>query len=159
MQRLNRYGARDLLKYIAVLGIVALAQLPVSAARAQLMDQLKGAVGSGQGGSSGGMLGGLGGGMPAVDQASKSNTAGVLQYCIKNKYLGAGGAASVQDSLMSKVTGASGGASNDSGFKSGSSGMLQTGNGQSFGLGGEGLKQQLTQKVCEQVLAHGKSLL
>ncbi len=54
------------------------------AVRAQLMDQLKGAVGGGQtgggGGTGGGMLGGLGGGaIPSVGQAAPGNTAGVLQ--------------------------------------------------------------------------------
>ena len=126
--------------------------------QAQLLDQLKGAAGNQQGGSSGGMLGGLGGGMPSVGQASTSNTAGVLQYCIQNKYVGSGGASSVKDSLMSKMTG-SGETTNDSGYKAGSSGLLQTGNGQNFSLGGGGVKAQVTQKVCDQVLQHAKSLL
>jgi hypothetical protein len=141
-------------------GIVAVSQLPTTPARAQLMDQLKGAAGSGQGGNSGGgVLGGLaGGGMPQVGQASPSNTAGVLQYCIQNKYVGGGGASSVKDSLMGKMTG-SGQGSNDSGFKAGSSGLLQTGNGQNYSLGGDGIKAQITQKVCDQVLQHAKSLL
>jgi Protein of unknown function (DUF2501) len=126
----------------------------------QLMDQLKGAVGSGQSGGAGGALGALGGagGMPSVGQAAPSNVAGVLQYCIKNKYLGGGGASSVKDSLMSKVTG-SGKSTNDSGFQDGSQGLLQTGNGQSYGLGGGGIKAEITQKVCDQVLQHAKSLL
>ena len=111
------------------------------AAQAQLLDQLKGAVG--------------GGGMPSVGQAGPSNTAGVLQYCIQNKYVGAGGASSIKDSLLSKVPGQS----NDSGYRQGSSGILQTGNGQDFSLGGDGIKAQITQKVCEQILQHAKSLL
>ena len=109
-------------------------------------------TGKGSSGS-GGMMG-----MPSVGQAGASNTAGVLQYCIKNNYLGGGSASSVKDSLMSKM-GGSNHASSDSGYKAGSSGLLQTGNGQSFSLGGGGIKQQVTQKVCDQVLAHGKSLL
>ena len=137
---------------IAVLGT---ATLSVSPAQAQLMDQLKGAVGSGQ---SGGALGGLGGGgLPSVAQASPSNTAAVLQYCVRNNYVNGGTASSVKNSLLSKVPG--GQSSSDSGFKAGNSGMLQTGNGESFNLGGDGIKAQLTQKVCDQVLQHAKSLL
>lgn len=156
----NRCSLAVSLTTAAAIGFIMISKLSISPAHAQLMDQLKGAVGSGQGGSSGGgMLGGLDGGMPAVGQASPSNTAGVLQYCIKNNYVGGGGASSVKDSLMSKVTGSSGQASNDSGFKAGNSGTLQTGNGQGFSLGGDGMKAQVTRKVCEQVLAHAKSLL
>lgn len=122
---------------VVVLLIVASA----SAARAQLLDQLKGVVGDA--------------GTPSVGQAGPSNTAGVLQYCIQNKYVGGGSASSIKDSLLGKVPGQS----NDTAYRQGSSGLLQTGNGQSFSLGGDGIKAQITQKVCEQVLQHAKSLL
>ena len=108
---------------------IAVLALTHGAAQAQLMDQLKGAAG---------------------------NTAGVLDYCIKNKYLGSGSASSVKDSLLGKVTGQS---KNDSGYREGSNGMLQTGNGQDYSLGGDGIKAQITQKDCDQVLQHAKSLL
>jgi hypothetical protein len=134
-------------------------QLPGGPARAQMMDQLKGAMSGGESGAGGGVLGAMGGGgLPSVGQTGTSNTAGVLQYCIKNNYLGSGGASSVKDSLMSKVTG-SGKSATDTGFQDGSRGLLQTGNGQNFSLGGSGIKAQVTQKVCDQVLAHAKSLL
>jgi hypothetical protein len=141
-------------------GVVVLSH-PTAPVRAQLMDQLKGAVGSGQGetNNSGGILGGLGGGgMPSVGQAGPSNTAGVLQYCIQNNYVGDSSASSVKNSLMSKMTGSGQGA-NDGGFKAGSSGLLQTGNGQGYSLGGDGIKAQVTRKVCDQILQHAKSLL
>jgi hypothetical protein len=131
-------------------GGFAVLLLAGGSAQAQLMDQLKGAVGGGQ--SGGGLLGG---GIPSVGQASPGNMAGVLQYCIQNKYVGAGGASSVKDSLLSKVTGQS----ENSGYKQGSSGLLQTGAGQNYSLGGDGIKAQITQKVCDQVLQHAKSLL
>lgn len=156
---MNMFPARKLLS--AAVTLLALSQFSGGPAHAQLMNELKGAVGSGQGGSSsgGGMLGGLGAsGMPSVGAASPSNTAGVLQYCIQNKYVGSGGASSVKDSLMSKVTG-SGNSNNDSGYKQGSSGLLQTGQGQTYSLGGGGIKAELTQKVCDLVLQHAKSLL
>lgn len=132
-----------------MMGILAVAALAPTqgAAQAQLMDQLKGAAG-GAGGS-------LGGGMPSVGQAGVGNTAGVLDYCIKNKYLGSGSASSVKDALLGKVTGQS----NDSGYREGSSGTLQTGNGQGYSLGGDGIKAQITQKVCDEVLQHAKSFL
>ena len=134
----------------AGLGLLALAT-PV---QAQLLDQLKGAVG---GGSSGGGTGGLGA-LPSVDQAGAGNTAGVLQYCVRNNYVSGGTASSVKDSLLSKVSG-SGGGTNDSGYKAGNNGQLETGNGQSYSLGGSGIKEQVTHKVCDLVLQHAKSLL
>lgn len=147
---MNHFRLRSLMLGVAILGF------SVSPVRAQLMDQLKGATGSEK---SGGMLGGLGGGgLPSVGQASPSNTAGVLQYCVRNNYMSGGAASSVKNSLMSKVGGGEK-ASSDSGFKAGDSGMLQTGNGKSFSLGGDGIKAQVTQKVCDQVLQHAKSLL
>jgi hypothetical protein len=144
----------------SLLGFAALASLaiPASPASAQLMDQLKGAVGSGQGSGAGGALGGLSGGLPSVSQASPSNTAGVLQYCVRNNLVSGSAASSVKDSVVSKVTGSGQGA-NDSGFQAGNNGLLQTGNGQSFSLSGSGVKEQVTQKVCGMVLEHAKSLL
>lgn len=141
----------------AALGMtVAVLQIPANPAQAQLMDQLKGATGSGQGGSA---LGGLGGSsLPSVGQAGAGNTAGVLQYCVKNNYLSGNAASSTQSSLMSKVTG-SGHGTSDSGFQQGSKGVLDTGNGKGFSLGGGGIKAEITQKVCGQVLQHAKSLL
>ncbi len=139
---------------IAALGVIALAPLSMSPARAQLMNQLKGAVGSGSGG---GGAGGLGGGLPSVGQASPSNTAGVLQYCIRNNYVNGGSASSIKDSVVNKVTG-SGKSTQDAGFQSGNNGMLQTGNGKSFSLGGSGVKEQVSRKVCDMVLQHAKSM-
>jgi hypothetical protein len=141
----------------AALGVACiLVQIPNNPAHAQLLNQLKGATGSSQ---SSGMLGVLGGSaLPSVTQASPSNTAGVLQYCVKNNYVNGSSASSVKDSLMSKVTG-SGHGTNDSGYQSGSKGVLDTGNGQGFSLGGGGIKAQVTQKVCDQVLQHAKSML
>jgi hypothetical protein len=161
--RLLRFGSTAFITKtsavgIGALGVFALLQFPGHPAQAQLLDQLKGAMGSGQGGSSGGALGGLGGGMPAVDQASPGNTAGVLQYCIRNNYVDGGAASSVKNSIVSKLTG-SGQSANDSGFKAGNNGMLQTGNGHGFSLGGSGINAQVTQKVCGLVLQHAKSLL
>ena len=144
----------------AVLAVLALFALAVSAgqpARAQLLNQLQNAVGSGSGAAGGG-LGGLGGGVPSVTGASPGNLAGVLQYCIQNNDLSGSSAASVKDRLLGKLTGSGGGAAN-SGYSAGNSGMLETGPGQSYRLGGAGVQQQVTRKVCNLVLQHAQSML
>ncbi|CAM5221412.1 hypothetical protein CDEF62S_02790 [Castellaniella defragrans] len=63
------------------------------------------------GGSAGSGLGNLGGaagigsalGLPSISSGTADNAAGVLQYCIQNKYLGGSDAASVKDQLLSKA--------------------------------------------------------
>jgi Protein of unknown function (DUF2501) len=137
------------LNTIRLAALSTLILLPFTA-QAQLLDQLKGAVG--QSGAS--AIPGL----PSVDQASPSNTAGVLQYCVRNNIVSGASASSVKDSILSKVTGSGHGA-NDAGFKAGNDGVLQTGSGQGYSLGGSGIKAQATQKVCDLVLQHAKSLL
>jgi hypothetical protein len=110
------------------------------------------------GGLGGDALGGLGGGLPSAAQAGPANTAGVLQYCVQNNYLSDGVAGPAKDALLGKVPGSG----QSSGFKAGSSGLLETGNGQSFNLGGGdsgGIKAEVTHKVCDMVLQHAKSLL
>jgi len=145
-------------KRAVALAAIAFLTLPLATipARAQLMDQLKGAMGGGNS-SNGAGPGNMAGGLPSVAQASPSNTAGVLQYCVRNNYLSGGSASSLKDSLLSKVNGS--GQHDDAGFKAGNNGLLQTGNGQNFSLSGSGIKQQMTHKVCDMVLQHAKSLL
>jgi hypothetical protein len=136
-----------------------------------------------------GKLSGLMGGTDAssLTSGSTGNAAGVIQYCIKNNYLGGNsGAASVKDKLLGKMSGdhtaatndASQGSANsglmgklgvggaaatkDSGYTDGANGILKTGNGKSVDLGAAGsggLKEQLTQKVCKKVLSQGKSMV
>lgn len=108
-------------------------------------------------------MSGMGGmSLPSVSAASPTNVAGLLQYCVQNNYLSGGSAnaaAAAKGALLSKFTGSSADPSSDSNFASGSNGVLQTGNGQSTTLGGGGVKAQITQKVCGDVLSHAKSLL
>jgi hypothetical protein len=137
------------MRKIALVVSVCLLSFTASAAWAQLMDQLKGAVGGGQGG---GELGG----MPSVTSAGPGNVAGVLQFCVKNNYLSGGSASSVSSSLLGKVSGKG---TSDGGYQSGSKGLLDTGNGHSYSLGGGGIKEQITRKACDQVLQRGKSML
>ena len=132
-------------------------------AHAQALDSLQGALGSGSssrsaasglGGGLGSKLGGMS--MPSVGSASSGNIAGVLQYCVRNNYLGGSSTSSTESGLLGKL---GGGATRSSQFESGDKGVLQTGNGQDVSLGGGGLKGQMTQKVCDQVLKHAKSLI
>jgi hypothetical protein len=154
---------------LAAAALMAAGVLAAPAARAQLSGMLQGAMGGGQSGTSGmGMSNGMGStlgsgmGMPALGAAPPTNLAGILQYCIQNNYLGGvspSSASSVQQSLLNKYTGSSSAPQSDSGFASGSNGILDTGNGNSLSLGGSGLKAQLTRKICGQVLQHAQSLL
>jgi Protein of unknown function (DUF2501) len=116
-----------------------------------------------QGGNSGaagglGSLGSLGSGLSlqSLTSSSTGNVAGVLQFCIKNNYLG-GSASSVKDGLMSKLPGGS--SSSDSGYTDGAKGLLNSGDGKQVDLSGGGLKEQITKQVCDKILAQGKSLL
>jgi hypothetical protein len=70
-----------------------------------------------------------------MTSGSMGNVAGLLQYCVKNNYLGgASGASGIQDKLLGKK---GGGASNPAaiggaGYTSGAKGILQSGNGKSM---------------------------
>ena len=140
--------------------------IPFSAVHAQLGNLLnQGNSGSSPslggltGGTSSGGLGDLGSALSggSVTSSNSSNVAGVLQFCIKNNYLGGSSASSVKDSLMSKLPG---GASNSNGsYTDGASGILDTGSGQKLSLGGDGVKQQLTKQICDKILDQGKSML
>ena len=132
--------------FASVFAVAAIATLELAAlpARAQL-------------GSLGGLTSGLAGGLPSVTQAAPANLAGVLQYCVQNNYLSGGVADTAKDALLAKVPGAQ----QSSDFTSGSSGLLQTGNGKDYSLSGltGDLKSQISHKVCDLVLQHAQSLL
>ena len=136
----------------AVIGACAVCWWP-AVSYAQSLNDLTGALGGGKGGG----LSALGGGLPDLGQASTGNLAGVLQYCIKHKYLG-GGDASAGSSVLGKLTG-SGKAKDDGAFKAGSGGLLETGGGDTFSLGGSGIQEKVTDQVCDLVLKHAQSLL
>ena len=136
----------------------------IPAAQAQLMDSVQGALKGQQSGASdsGSILGGLGGSlggqaMPSLDSVGTGNITGVLSYCAKNNYLG-GDASGVKDKLLGKLGGEQSAAS-DTGYQQGLQGILGGDSGKKVDLGGDGLKQQITEKVCDQVLKYGKSLL
>ncbi|MFW6850575.1 DUF2501 domain-containing protein [Burkholderia gladioli] len=143
-------------------GILIGLSLTATGAYAQLGDLLKQAGGSatqnsgGLAGNLGGLGGALGGGGSSLMPSSLGNVAGVLQFCIQNQYLGSGGASSVKDQLLGKL---GGNPQSDSGFASGSNGILDGGNGKTLDLSGGGLKQQLTKQICDKVLTQAKSML
>lgn len=116
-----------------------------------------------QGGNSGaagglGSLGSLGSGLSlqSLTSGSTGNVAGVLEFCVKNNYLG-GNASSIKDGLVSKLPGGS--STSDSGYTDGAKGILNSGDGKQVDLSGGGLKEQITKQVCDKILAQGKSLL
>lgn len=117
-----------------------------SAAPAQL--QLPNLSGGGGGGGIGSLLGGL---LPNVASVGAGNAAGVLGYCMKNKFLGGRGAASV----LGQLTGVAGGKTAP-GYAEGQKGVLQM-DGNSLSLGG--LKSQATTKICDLVLKRAQTLL
>ena len=115
-----------------------------------------------------GALGGkLGGMMPGSSMTSGSmgNVAGLLQYCVKNNYLGgASGASGIQNQLLGKMGGASSPVASGEDYTSGAKGILQAGDGKtmdlsSVGGGSSDMKSKITTKVCSTVLKQGKSYM
>jgi hypothetical protein len=111
-------------------------------------------------------LGGLGNMMPgsSMQSGSMGNVAGLLQYCVKNNYLGgASGASGIQNQLLGKMHGQSNAEpTSDPSYMSGAKGILQGGDGKtmdlsSVGGGSSDMKSKITSKVCDSVLKQGKS--
>jgi hypothetical protein len=117
---------------------IALLLTTASAAPAQL---------SGLGQS--GLLGAI---LPNVASVGAGNAAGVIGYCLKNKFLGGTNAKSV----LGKLAGQSGVKSSD-GYANGQNGLLQMDGGSSLSLGN--LKAKAKSKVCDVVLQHAQSFL
>ena len=136
--------------------LIALALLAAgaSAQANDLLDQLKeqaGNAANSQGGNS--ALGNLGFKMPAIGSSTIGNAAGVLQYCIKNNYLG-GDAASVKDKLLAKITGQK---QQETGFANGAKGLLKGGDGKSLNF--KILSSKVKEKACDYVLKNATSLI
>lgn len=94
----------------------------------------------------------------ALASGSASNAAGIVEYCLKNNFLGADAAASVKDKLMEKVTG--GGDNDKADYADGVKGLVRTGADQPVDIGKLGeMKKSLTKKACESVLDHAKAFL
>ena len=136
---------------------IALLAAGASAQANDLLDQLKeraGAAASSQGGSSSSSgLGNLGFKMPAIGSSTIGSAAGVLQYCVKNNYLG-GDAASVKDKLLAKITGQK---QQEKNFESGAKGLLKGGDGQTLNM--KILSSKVKEKACDYVLKNATSLI
>jgi hypothetical protein len=137
-----------------------------------LMDSIKsqaaeslggGGSASSQSATASGTVGGTAGlgsalGLPSIGGNTAGNAAGVLQYCIQNKYLGGTDASSVKDKLLDKVgIDSQQEQKQDSGYQKGLTGMLSGSDGSSFDL--NKLKSSLKDKACGYVLDNASSLL
>lgn len=145
--------ARNFLRTLTLAAVL----LPALAAQATSpFDKLKSAAGEQLGASGGtaGLLGGLG--LPSIGSGTASNAAGVLQYCIERKYL-AGGAAGIKDKLLGKIGLGGGKETQDTGYQSGLSGILNGSDGKSFDMGK--IQDQLKDKACGYVLDNAQSLI
>jgi hypothetical protein len=93
-----------------------------------------------------------GAGLPDVSRMGVPNVAGVLGYCVKNKFLGGGSANSVIDGLKGKA-----GVTSSPEYRSGEAGNIITGNASPVSIGS--MPAQLKTQACNAVLRHGTSLL
>lgn len=113
----------------------------------------------------GALKGVSGGDASSLMSASTGNVAGIVEFCVKNNYLG-GGASGIKDQLMGKLGGEDESDQNKTGFADGAKGLLNTSDGKTIDLseaGGAadigGMKTKLTKKACSAVLDQAKSLL
>ena len=161
--RLSSRGPSSLAASLAVASvIVLLSPFAAPPAAAQSLDSLKGAISGTKdaGGGGGSALGGLAGGsIPSLGSVGTGNLAGLMGYCAKNNLLG-GDAAGVKDKLMGKLGGEEK-AQADPGYQEGLKGVVGGNSDKKFDLGGStaGVKSQVTEKVCDQVLKYGKSMI
>lgn len=140
---------------VAVLG-AGLLLLAAPAAHADFTDSLSDALGDGDS-SGGSLLDSLGGGaMPSLDSVGVDNIAGVLEFCAKNNFL-KGDAAGVKDKLLGQMGGQA--QEKEPGYLEGAKGILGGDSDTKVDLSSSSLKDQLTEKVCDQVLKYGQSLL
>ena len=109
-----------------------------------------------------GGLKGLAGGadLSSLAAGSAGNAAGVVEFCVKNNFLGGEDASSMKDKLFDKLGGDQASESDKADYSDGAKGLVKTGDGNSVDLGKiGGLKESLTKKACTSVLEHAKSLL
>lgn len=137
---------RTLAAPVLAAALLATAPAPVAAQSLNDLSKIGGGMLSGQSSSSsssgGSLLSGLSSGSTSL--ASPQNTAGALTYCQQQGYA-PDAATTVKDRLLSKIGGQPA-ASQDSGYLSGLSGILQAGDGGSFDL--SKLKGVIGRKVC-----------
>ncbi|CAM5535844.1 DUF2501 domain-containing protein [Eoetvoesiella caeni] len=147
-------------------GLLALL-LPFAATHAQSGDLLKSTDSHTLPGGS--ALGGIGNPMPgkAPSTTNINNIAGVLEYCVQNKYLSGDEAESIEGSLKGKLSGMppssntpySESAYIDGAYADGVKGILHGKDGKPVNLAGKGLKAAATKQICDTVLSTAKSML
>jgi hypothetical protein len=137
----------------AVLGVL----VPMAPAHAQIGDLFKHGHGSGMAAGLGNM-GGMGTALSGASLSSGStgNVAGLLEFCIKNNFLGGTDSSAIKDKLMGKLGGTP---APDSGYAEGAQGVLKASDGKQLDLSASGLEAQATRQVCDRVLMQAKSML
>ncbi|ODT79825.1 MAG: hypothetical protein ABS69_06945 [Nitrosomonadales bacterium SCN 54-20] len=98
--------------------------------------------------------------MSSITSGSAGNAAGIIEYCMKNNYLGGDNASSVRDQLMGKITGSGDQpAQNNPDYINGAQGIVSGSTGQNVNLSMAGMKASAVKKVCETILEQGQSML
>ena len=147
---------KSLFRRNAAKGLLLIATLlPMSGANAQLDNLLKKGAGNEALGGMGNPAGALAG--QSVTAGSTGNLTGILQYCVKNSFLGGAEASSVTDKLMGKLGGSSA-ASSDKGYQDGIKGVVTSTDGKQLDLSGVAATTGLSKQVCNQVFSQAKSL-
>ena len=137
------------------IAMAAMACAAMGAAQAQSLDSLKDLAGkAGGGGSSMGSLGSLG----SVSTGSMGNAAGIIEYCLKNKYLSGSGVSQVKDGLLGKMPGGQAAAQKDSGYLDGAKGLITGSDGKKTDLTG-GMTDGIKKQACDFVLKQAQSML
>lgn len=123
-----------------------------TSAQAQSLDLLMKGLNTGAVDTSG--LGSLG----SLATGSMGNAAGIIEYCLKNKYLSGNRVAQVKDGLMGKMPGGQAAATADSGYLDGTNGLLNTSDGRKTDLA-SGMTDSIKKQACDFVLAQGQAML
>lgn len=121
------------------------------------LDKAASKLGSASGeGSKSGLGDALGGslGLPALGSDSLGSAAGVLEYCVRNKYLDADKAGGLKDKLLGRIGGQK---EQEDKYQAGLGGVLGGSDGKSFDL--SKVSDPVKDKACDYVLDNAGSLL
>lgn len=142
--------------FVIAVGLLAMAGSASAVDFKSLKKSLGGSEASAQSAEGLPSLGGLA--LPGISGKTAGNAAGVLEYCVKRKYLSGNAVASVKDKLLSRYgLGTEKKGQQDSGYKSGLQGILQGDGGQSFNL--DSVSDKLKDKGCDYVLDNAGKLI
>lgn len=149
----------NLRRFVIAVGLLAVAGSASAVDLKSLKKSLGGSESSAQSSEGVSSLGGLGGlALPGISGKTAGNAAGVLEYCVKRKYLSGNAVASVKDKLLSRYgLGSEKKAQQDSGYKRGLQGVLQGEGGRSFNL--DSVSDKLKDKGRDYVLDNAGKLV